>query len=307
MAKSSGGKPSDGSPVGRSGLAKDTVRATGSAVAQGVELATMVGATASEALRARRDPAVVAEKRVRAARRRVTAWSAGGVVSAAFVATGATMMVEDGVEAGGVGAMVLFLALPIWCVVGLVRAASDLRARKRVVTELPAAAPARPVVAGQIRPEMARLDSYSDGLRQLVGMIGIADDDPGLRQLRDEILVAADASEARLRRQAMDLTGLLKAKRNAPPEAATQLDATATQLHGHIHQGVASYGELVSAASDAVVASRNLADSNGSYNGSGVSLAKSDPAQQGTLHPELGQHIDQLRSLAAGMRELTQG
>ncbi len=51
----------------------------------------------------------------------------------------------------------------------------------------------------------------------------------------------------------------------------------------------------------------SLADSNGSYNGHGVSLAKSDPAQQGTLHPELGQHIDQLRSLAAGMRELTQG
>jgi hypothetical protein len=300
MAKSDG-KP----PNNRSALAKDTVRATGSAVAQGVELATMVGATATEALRARRDPAVVAEKRVRAARRRVTAWSAGAVLSSAFVATGAAMIAEDGAEAGAIGAMVLFLALLVWCIVGIVRAAADLRARKRVVVELPAAAPARPAVAGQIRPEMARLDSYSDGLRQLVGMIGIVEDDPSLRQLRDEILVAADASEARLRRQAMDLTGLLKAKRNAPPDAAAQLDATATMLHGQIHDGVANYGELVSAASDAVVASRNLASSNGSYAG-GVSLTKSD-AQPGTLHPELGQPIDQLRSLAAGMRELTQG
>ena len=84
--------------------------------------------------------------------------------------------------------MVLFLALFIWCIVGVVRASIDLRVRKRVMAELPAAAPARPAVAGAIRPEMARLDGYSDGLRQLVGMIGIVEDDPSLRQLRDEIL-----------------------------------------------------------------------------------------------------------------------
>lgn len=300
------GKSADGkSPNNRSAMAKNTVRTTGSAVAQGVELATMVGATATEALRSRRDPAVVAEKRVRSARRRVTIWSAGAVVSSALIATGATMLIEDGAEGGAIGAMVIFVALLVWCIVGIVRAAADLRARKRVVVELPAAAPARPAVAGQIRPEMARLDSYSDGLRQLVGMIGIVEDDLDLRQLRDEILVAADASEARLRRQATDLTGLLKAKRNAPPEAATQLDVTATTLHGRIHQGAANYGELVSAASDAVVASRNLAEANDSY-GSGVSLTKSGQ-QQGTLHPELGQPIDRLRSLAAGMRELTAG
>ena len=280
---------------------------TTAAVAHGVDLAGQVSATAAEILRTRRDPAVQAEKKVRAARRRVTAWSGGAVVGGALSATEAVMLADDGVTPGTVAALVLFLAMFIWCVVGVVRAAIDVRVRKRVVAELPAAAPSRPAVAGAIRPEMARLDGYSDGLRQLVGMIGIVEDDPSLRQLRDEILAAADVSEARLRRQAKDLTGLLKARRTAPPAAAAQLDGTATQLRQQIQEGVEGYGELVSAASEAVVASRHLADRTALPGPRAVSLSKSDDPAAGTLHPELDHPIDQLRSLAAGMRELTEG
>jgi hypothetical protein len=137
-------------------------------------------------------------------------------------------------------------------------------------------------------------------------MIGIVEDDPSLRQLRDEILAAADVSEARLRRQAKDLTGLLKARRSAPPAAAAQLDETAKVLRQQIQDGVAGYGELVSAASEAVVASRNLADRTAIPGPRAVSLSKNEEPTVGTLHPELDHPIDQLRSLAAGMRELTQ-
>ena len=278
---------------------------TSAAVAHGVDLAGQVSAVAAEMIRTRRDPAIQAEKKVRAARRRVTVWSAGAVGGGALTAVGAVMLADD-VTACVVGATVLFVALLIWCIVGLVRATMDLRMRKRVLAELPAAAPARPVVAGAIRPEMARLDGYSDGLRQLVGMIGIVEDDPSLRQLRDEILSAADVSEARLRRQAKDLTGLLKARRTAPPAAAAQLDGTARVLRQQIQDGVAGYGELVSAASEAVVASRNLADRTAVPGPRAVSLSKDEEPAAGTLHPELDHPIDQLRSLAAGMRELTQ-
>ena len=154
---------------------------------------------------------------------------------------------------------------------------------------------------------MARLDGYSDGLRQLVGMIGIVEDDPAFAQLRDEILSAADASEARLRQQATDLTGLLKARATRRRRRPTQLDATATCCSGRSSDGVAGYGELVSAASEAVAASRHLADQHGHGRGSRRRPSASAGADAGTLHPELEQPIDQLRSLAAGMRELTQG
>jgi hypothetical protein len=279
---------------------------TSAAVANGVDLAGQVSAVAAEMIRTRRDPSVQAEKKVRAARRRVSTWSAGAVVGGALTATGAVMIADDGLTAGVVGITVLFVALLVWCIVGLVRATVDLRVRKRVAAELPAPAPARPAVAGAIRPEMAQLDGYSDGLRQLVGMIGIVEDDPSLRQLRDEILAAADVSEARLRRQAKDLTGLIKARRAAPPAAAAQLDTTVKGLRQQIRAGVAGYGELVSAASEAVVASRNLADRTAHPSVGGPSLSKTDQPIVGTLHPELDQPIDQLRSLAAGMRELTQ-
>jgi len=295
-------------------MRKATVAAltTNAAVAHGVDLAGQVSATAAEMMRARRDPAVVAQKKRRAAQRRVRAWSAGAIGSGAATAGAAVSIAEGGVAAGPVVIMVVLIAVLIWCIVGVVKASVDLRTRKRVVAALPPPAPTRPAVAGEIRPEMNRLDGYSDGLRQLVGMIGIIEDDAGVRELRDEILDAADASEARLRRQAMDLTGLLRAKRSAPPGAARQLDATADLLRRHIREGVAGYGELVSAASEAVAASRNLAEKTG-RDSTAVALTDagidegthSGPA--GSLHPELERPTDQLRALAAGMRELTQG
>lgn len=282
-------------------MRKATVRGltTGAAVAHGVEMAAMVSATASEALRTRRDPAVVAKRKVKAARRRVRGWAAGGVVSGALAATGTVTVIDEGPEAGAVGGMILLIALFIWCVVGVVRAAVDLRARKAVLASLPVAAPPRPAVAAEVRPEMARLDGYSDGLRQLVGMIGIVEDEPGVRALRDEIISAADTSEATLRRQAQDLTGLIKTQRSAPPAAKAQLDGPIDALRSHIRHGVTSYGDLVSAASEAVAASRQLADQTGGAPAAGQ-LGRTD-----STHPELGRSIDQLRSLAAGMRELS--
>lgn len=282
-------------------MGKATVRAstTKAAVAHGVEMAAMVSATAAEAMRTRRDPAVVAARKVKAARRRVRVWTAGAVFFGAVAVTGTVTVIDEGVEAGAVGGMILLIALFIWCVVGIVRAAVDVRARKSVLAALPVAAPQRPAVAGEIRPEMARLDGYSDGLRQLVGMIGIVEDEPGVRALRDEIISAADTSEATLRRQALDLTGLIKAQRSAPPAAKAQLDGPIDALRSHIRQGVTSYGDLVSAASEAVAASRQLADQAGGAPPGGPAGAP------GPRHPELARSIDQLRSLAAGMRELT--
>jgi hypothetical protein len=289
-------------------MRKATARAlkTSAAVAQGVELAALVSATAVEAMRARRDPAVIAEKRRRAARRRLSAWSAGAIVSGAVTATGTAAMFQGDHSSGAIGALVFLVAVLIWCVLGVVKAARDLRTRTRVIAALPAASPTRPAVAGEIRPIMARLDGYSDGLRQLVGMIGIVDDDPGVRTLRDEILEAADASEARLRRQAVDVTGLIKARRVAPPAAGVQLDAAVGSLQRQISDGVAGYGELVSAASEAVTASQNLADRAGQQ-GRDASSGGGPSAVGGSPHPELDQPIDHLRSLAAGMRELTEG
>ena len=65
-------------------------------------------------------------------------------------------------------------------------------------------------------------------------MIGIVDDDADVLRLRDDILAAADSAEAGLRRQAQDLTGVLQAKRSAPPGATAQLDATAALMRRQI-------------------------------------------------------------------------
>lgn len=287
---------------------RKTVRAltSGEAVAQGVELATMVGATASEALRTRRDPAVVARKRRRAAQRRVRSWTATAVVGAAGTAGGVAVIAGSGVSAGVAAAMVLFVALLIWSVAGVTRSVADLRARSRIIDALPPPSPKRRPVAGKIRQEMARLDGYSDGLRHLIGMIGIVDDDPGVRKLRDEILAAADATEARLRRLASDLAGVLRARRNARREIAAPLDETAAVLQRQITEGIAAYGELVSAASEAASASSVLADLTARPGPPMTSHAPAPALAGPTPTPELEQPIDQLRALAAGMRELTE-
>jgi len=287
-------------------MRKAAVRAltTNAAVASGIDLAGQVGATAAEMMRARRDPAVIARKRRRAAKRRAQAWSVGVLASGGATAVAAATLLPGGLSAGLVLALIFLSALFVWCVVGAVRAAAELRARTRAVAALPPPSPARRAVAAEIRPEMARLDGYSDGLRHLIGMIGIADDDPGVRALRNETLSAADASEARLRQRAADLTGLLKARRTSPPGGAGQLDAAADQLRRQLHDGVAGYGELVTAAGEAVAASRQLADPAG---GSRAQLMPADPTVADVGHHELEQHVDQLRALAAGMRELTAG
>lgn len=289
-------------------MRKATVRALTSkaAVSQGVELAATVSATATEAIRTRRDPAMIARRRRRAAKRRVRGWTAGTVVGTAAAAGGTVIVATGGLSAGVAAAMVLSIAFLLWCIGGLFRAATDLRARTRIVDALPAASPPRRAVAGAIRPEISRLDGYSDGLRRLVGMVGIVDDDPGVRELRDEILAAADATESRLRREADELTAVLRAQRNAPPDVVAQLEATATVLSRRIREGVADYGQLVSAASEAAAASRSLAERTARPGITAPAGAVGSAPPVGSVHPELEQPIDQLRSLAAGMRELTQ-
>ena len=302
-------------------MKKAAVRAltTNAAVVQGVELAGQVSATAAEVLRTRREPAVIAQQKRRAARRRVRAWSAGGVVSAGVTTAGVVSVVQSGVTVGIAAILVVAIAALIWCIVGLVGAVSDLRARDRTIVALPPPAPTRSAVAPRIRPVMVRLDGYSDCLRQLVGMVGLVRDEPGMRRLRDEILSAADTSEIRLRLRAKELSGLIKSRKTAPAASAAQLDATIREMEQEIQTGVAGYGELVSAATEAVAASRQLA---AGTPGTAVAHQQLAAGTAGTavahqqsseldvtainpvLHPELAAPIDQLRSLAAGMRDL---
>jgi hypothetical protein len=277
---------------------------TTAAVGHGVDLAGQVSAAAAEMIRVRRDPAVQARKRRRAASRRLKAWSAGAIVTGAVTATAVATVAGEGWTSGAVGAMVFLVAILLWCIISLVRASVDLRVRTRALNALPAPQPARPVVAASLRPEIDRLDGYSDGLRQLVGLIGIVHDDADVRRLRDDILAAADSAEAGLRRQAQDLTGVLRARRAAPPEATAQLDATAALMRRQIHDGVDDYGGLVSAASEAVAASRALAE-HGGLGGARLPTGQLPPAA--ISHGELQSPTDQLRALAAGMRELTRG
>jgi len=293
-------------------MKKAAVRAltTNAAVVQGVELAGQVSATAAEVIRTRREPAVIAQRKRRAARRRVRAWSAGGVVSAGVTTAGVVSVVNSGVTVGVAAVLVVAIAALIWCIVGLVGAVSDLRARNRIIAALPPPAPPRSAVASPIRPVMARLDGYSDGLRQLVGMVGLVRDEPEMRRLRDEILGTADAFEGRLRQQAKELGGLIRARKSSPANSVGQLDRAITDLEQDISTGVAGYGELVSAATEAVAASRQLAA--GTAGVPGTAVAHQQPAAieatgSSAVHPELAAPIDQLRSLAAGMRELAGG
>ena len=271
--------------------------AAGDAVGQGIEFVGQVSASAAELMRTHRDPATVAERRRRAARRRVQAWSAGAIVSGTLAITGLFTLLEDGASAGAVGALFFVTAVLLWCIVGVVRAVADLRQRTRVVRSIPPPQPARPAVAGAIRSEMRRLDGYSDGLRQLVGMIGVVED-ADLRSLRDEILRSADGAEARLRADAASLTVVLRTRRSAPLDAAAQLDATADHLRREIVAGVDGYGELLSAASDAVSASRAL--SAGSAGPSGVAGSLTGGSSTVSSPAELQSSADRLRALAAG-------
>ena len=310
---------------------------SGAAVEQGLDLAAQLSATATEALRSRREPALVARRRQRAARRRVKSWSAA---SAAIVAGGAGVVaIASGVSTGMIIGLVVLTAVLVMCLARAVRAAADLKARTRLVNALPPPAPRRSAVAGELRPAMARLDGYSDGLRRLVGMVGLVgpDDlaDRTVRGLRDEVIRAADATELRLRTRAGEASELIRARRRAAADVAGELDATVAAMRREIEDGVAGYGRLVTAANEAAHATRGLAQ--GSTAGAlppgagpavppgarpAVPPATEPPALSGarpgpapaardlppalpTGAPELVDSIDQLQALAAGMRELT--
>lgn len=267
-------------------MRKATVRATTSrqAIGRSLLLANSVSGAATEALRVRRDPAVVALRRRRAAVRRTRIWGAGTVASGAVGTAWAINLASGGVTATGIGFLILAVAVLIWCAAGLARAVGDLRARTRDVRALPPPQPARQTVAPVLAPQMAQLDGYSDGLRSLLGMIGV-EGETSTRTLRADILSSADAVEVRLRRRAAELTRVLHAREIAPADARTGLEDTARLLAEEIRDGVAEYGRLVGAAGETVAASRSLAPQS----------------------PDLGESTEQLRALAIGMRELTSG
>jgi hypothetical protein len=226
-------------------------------MARSVEAAGMVGASASEFLRVRRDPAEVAYRRRRAAVRRTNIWGAGVALGVASGAAETVGVVRTELTASAVFTLVLILALLIWCVTGLVRSVVELRARTRVVRLIPPPQPARRPVAGPIRAEIARLDAFSDGLRQLVSMLPRDSDMPSL-PIRREVVGAADNAEVLLRQQAQEYTGIRRTAAGAPPDALPALDRTAAALAERITAGVEQYGRLVAAATATVAASAEL-------------------------------------------------
>jgi hypothetical protein len=260
------------------------------AASQGADLFSQVTATAAEVLRTRRDPAVVAERRRVAARRRLNGWAAGSLVLAALGTYGGITAFSGSGDAADVAALVLVIGLLVWCLLGAMRAGVDLRVRTRIVRRLPAPQPRRVAVAGAIRPQMDRLSDYSDSLRELIGMVGIADEPAaggpsnGMRTMRDDTLAAADAAESALRARAAELSALTRmAKATGDRRSMGQ---TVAALGREITAGVDQYGRLVAATGEAVVASRRLAGS----------VPRVD---------ELADATDRLNALASAMRELS--
>jgi hypothetical protein len=282
---------------------------SGAVVGPGLDLAAQVGATAAEAVRSRREPAQVARRRQRAARRRVRAWSAGTVVT---VAGGAGVVAVGGLSAPAIVALAFLTLVLTLCVLRGIRAAGDLRNRNRVVNALPPPSPRRSAVAGELRAPMTRLDGYSDGLRRLVGMIGLIEDGT-VRSVRDEVIAAADATEQRLRDRAAEASTLIRARRRAAADVGGQLDGTIVAMRREIDDGVAGYGALVVAANEAVHATRSLAQGAPGQARPPAVAPVGAPAPETVVHstvptwgaPELAERIDQLHALAAGMRELT--
>lgn len=227
------------------------------AMARGVEAAGVASASAAEFLRVRRDPAEVAHRRRRAAVRRTNIWGAGVAVAAASGAAVTVGAVRDGLTASSVFTLVLIVALLVWCLIGLIRSAIELRARIRAVRLIPPPQPGRRPVAGPIRAEIARLDAFSDGLRQLVSMLPLDTDVPSV-PIRREVIGAADSAEQLLRQQAREYTGIRRTAAGAPPDAVPALARTAEALAERITVGVEQYGRLVAAATATVAASSEL-------------------------------------------------
>ncbi len=252
------------------------------ALSRGLETAGLMSSSATEFLRVRRDPAEVAIRRRRAAVRRANIWGAGVVVGAAGGAALTVGIVHSGVTASAIFSLVLVTALVTWCIVGLARAAADLRRRNRLVAALPPPQPARRPVASPIRSDIARLDSYSDGLRQLVSMLPVGS--PDALGLRRDVIVSADGAELLLRRQAQEYTGVRKTSAGAPTGARPGLESTAEGLAERIRTGVAQYGSLVAAATETIVATAHL-----------------DRALVDLQEP-----TERLKALAMGMREIAE-
>lgn len=237
---------------------------------------------AGEMLRVRREPAVIAARRVQSAKRRVGLWSAAGAVPAAGLAVQFVSNGAAAVASAEVLRTTLYLALLVVCLVAVLRAATELRARRSLLRALPPPAPARTVVASRIRPQLTKLGEYSDGLRKLAGLTGLDPTSPLAAELRSDIIASADVAEKTLRARAAELTDLDRAAATAPTEARPGLRAVADTLAGEITAGVAEYGKFVTAVSQVVIAGRNMrADST-----------------------ELSENTDRLRWLATGMREL---
>ncbi|MEO7126707.1 MAG: hypothetical protein ABI382_12070 [Nakamurella sp.] len=266
-----------------------------SAVDRGLDIATTVKDSAAEAVRRRRDPAHIAERRRVAARRRLLAWSIPGLVLLGVGANSIAEIARGDSSAANIGAAVLFTALFVYCVIGSVQAARDLRARNKVVRMLPPPGPGRRAVTGAIRPLIARLDAYSDALRHSVGMIGISAAPAGARgasviddsmqQLRNETLWSADSAEVQLRTKAAEYSALI---RGSGGILVPEVGQAGARLEREIRDGVDEYGRLIAAASDAAGASQRLA---GHTALGGVS--------------DIADLTDRLTALAAGMREIT--
>ncbi|WP_395726530.1 hypothetical protein [Nakamurella sp.] len=178
-----------------------------------------------------------------------------------------------------------------------------------MVNALPPPSPRRTAVVGELRAPMTRLDGYSDGLRRLVGMIGLIEDGT-VRSVRDEVIAAADATELRLRDRAAEASTLIRARRRAAADVGGQLDGTIAAMRREIDDGVAGYGALVVAANEAVHATRSLAQgAPGQTRPPAIAPVAPETAAPPAVPtwgaPELAERIDQLHALAAGMRELT--
>jgi len=253
------------------------------ALTRGVHAAGQAGASANEFLRVRRDPTEIAIRRRRAAVRRVKVWGAGAAVGVAGGVALTVTALADGLGASSIFSMILVAALVIWCLVGLARGAVDLRRRTAEVAALPPPQPPRRAVAPQIRGEMAKLDSYSDGLRRLSAMLPVASDG-AMTGLQRDVVASADAAERLLRQQAKEYSQLRRTASDAPRSARPTLSTTADVLAGRIRAGIGEYGRLVSAATETVAASTELT---------------------GAL-ADLRAPTDRLHALTMGMREIAE-
>lgn len=265
----------------------------GRGVQAGVQAAENVGAAASEVLRVRRDPSAAAVRKRAAARRRTEIWGVGTGLGLAGAALAVTELVGSGASATVIFYLVLALAVVAYCGQGLARALRDLRVRSRRVAALPPPQPARRVPPRGLGSEMQRLGRYSDSLRQMVVLVGVIEDE-SVRSLRWDVLAAADRVETELRQSAERLTGVQRARRGSPGDAAG-LDAAIAGLTETVRSGVEQYGELVSAAGESVAATRAWQANQMPMSGEVMS------------DPGLAEITDRLRGLAAGMRELAAG